>query len=125
MGWVRIEATIGDDPVLHACGLAFTSDTIQFGAARAAHPIQLDEPRRHRDFIGASLDHAMWFHRPGKADEFHLYDFTSHGLTGGRGLVIGQLFSAGGTHVASIAQEVLLRYIGDRPTEPPGSEPVL
>ena len=125
MGWVRIEATIGDDPVLHACGLAFTSDTIQFGAARAAHPIQLDEPRRHRDFVGASLDHAMWFHRPGKADEFHLYDFTSHGLTGGRGLVIGQLFSAGGTHVASIAQEVLLRYIGDRPTEPPGSEPVL
>ena len=55
----------------------------------------------------------MWFHRPGRADRFHLYDFSSHGLTGGRGLVTGQLFSADGTHVASIAQEVLLRYIGE------------
>lgn len=113
MGWVRLLDEVGDDPVLHACGLAFTSDTIQFGAARAAHPIRVAEERHHKDFIGASLDHAMWFHRPGRADRFHLYDFTSHGLTGGRGLVTGQLFSADGTHVASIAQEVLLRYIGE------------
>lgn len=113
-GWVKIEDQIGDDPVLHACGLAFTSDSIQFGAARSAHPVQLDREQYHEDFIGASLDHAMWFHRPAQADEFHLYDFRSHGLTGGRGLVTGQLFSADGVHVASIAQEVLLRYIGDR-----------
>jgi len=113
MGWVRLVTDIGDDPTLHACGLAFSSDTVQFGAARAAHPVEVADERQHRDFIGASLDHAMWFHRPGRADEFHLYDFTSHGLIGGRGLVTGQLFDEAGVHVASVAQEVLLRFIGD------------
>lgn len=117
MGWVRLTQELGDDPVMHACGLAFTSDTIQFGAARSAHPIQVSGDRHHTDFIGASLDHAMWFHRPGRADRHHLYDFTSHGLTGGRGLVTGQLFSSDGTHVASIAQEVLLRHVGPQPSE--------
>jgi len=113
MGWVRLVTDIGDDPLLHACGLAFTSDTVQFGAARAAHPVEVADERQHRDFIGASLDHAIWFHRPGRADKFHLYDFTSHGLIGGRGLVTGQLFDEAGVHVASVAQEVLLRFIGD------------
>jgi acyl-CoA thioesterase-2 len=112
-GWVRIIDEIGDSPILHACGLAFTSDSIQFGAARATHPEQVERERHHDVFIGASLDHAMWFHRPTQADEFHLYEFDSHGLIGGRGLVSGQLFSAEGVHVASVAQEVLLRYIGD------------
>ena len=112
-GWVRIEDEIGESDILHACGLAFTSDSIQFGAARRTHPIQVSREQHHDVFIGASLDHAMWFHRPTRADRFHLYEFRSHGLTGGRGLVSGQLFSADGVHVASIAQEVLLRYIGD------------
>jgi acyl-CoA thioesterase-2 len=113
-GWVRISTPLGDDPTIHTCGLAFTSDTIQFNSARSAHPIRFDSQEEHqKNFVGASLDHAMWFHRPMRADAFHFYDFVSHGLRGGRGLVTGQLFSEDGIHVASIAQEVLLRYVGD------------
>ena len=60
-------------------------------------------------FIGASLDHAIWFHRPAPADEWQLHEFRSHGLNGGRGLSIGEIFAADGTHVATVAQEALLR----------------
>jgi acyl-CoA thioesterase-2 len=60
-------------------------------------------------FIGASLDHAIWFHRPAPADEWQLHEFRSHGLNGGRGLSIGEVFAADGTHVATVAQEALLR----------------
>ncbi|MEZ5280075.1 MAG: thioesterase family protein [Acidimicrobiales bacterium] len=113
-GWIRITTPMGDDPGLHTCGLAFTSDTVQFGSINSSHPVERDRSKRHDErFIGASLDHAMWFHRPARADEFHLYEFESHGLVGGRGLAIGNLFSSDGTHVATIAQEVLMRYVGD------------
>jgi acyl-CoA thioesterase II len=110
MGWVRIidpmpDATERD----HVCGLAFTSDTIQFNAARSLHPIQVAQDKYQETFMGASLDHAMWFHRPARADEWHLYQWDCHGLTGARGMTVGNLFAADGTHVASIAQEVLLR----------------
>ena len=57
----------------------------------------------------ASLDHTIWFHRPIRADEWHLHDFTCHTFVGGRGLSIGHLFTSSGAHAATIAQEVLLR----------------
>ena len=57
----------------------------------------------------ASLDHAMWFHRPTRADEWHLFDWDCHGLSGSRGMTVGNLFAPDGSHVATIAQEVLLR----------------
>ncbi|MCP4958297.1 MAG: acyl-CoA thioesterase II [Actinomycetia bacterium] len=113
-GWIRITTPMEDDPLLHACGLAFTSDTVQFGAINSSHPIEQDRSKGHDErFVGASLDHGMWFHRPARADQFHLYEFESHGIVGGRGLAIGNVFSSDGTHVATIAQEVLMRYIGD------------
>ena len=65
----------------------------------------------------ASLDHSIWFHRPVKADEWHLHDFTCHSYGGGRGLAIGHVFSPDGVHVATVAQEVLLR---DRRNEQTG-----
>jgi acyl-CoA thioesterase-2 len=109
MGWVRLTDPLPDDPVLHRCGLAFTSDTIQFGSAHSIHPLQVPPDQHTARFMGASLDHAMWFHRPARADRWHLYQWDCHGLRGARGMTVGNLFTPDGTHVASIAQEVLLR----------------
>lgn len=110
-GWVRLTEEIGDDPVMQACGMAFTSDTIQFSAARNLHPNRVP-PEEYRDkFMGASLDHSLWFQRPVRADDWHLYDIVCDGLVGGRGITIGRVFSPDGTQVATMAQEVLLREL--------------
>ena len=109
MGWVKLIDDLPDDPRLHLCGLAFTSDTVQFDAARSIHPLQVPREQYNESFMGASLDHAMWFHRPTRADGWHLYDWDCHGLTGARGMTVGNLFAPDGTHVATVAQEVLLR----------------
>jgi len=109
MGWVKLIDPIGDDPHLHVCGLAFTSDTIQFPAARSLHPKYTANADTKELFIGASLDHAMWFHRPVRADEWHLYEWECRGLRGARGITVGNLFAQDGSHVASIAQELLQR----------------
>ena len=109
MGWVRLLDDLPDDPRLQICGLAFTSDAIQFDAARSIHPIQAPREEYQEQFMGASLDHAMWFHRPTRADQWHLYEWDCHGLSGARGMTVGNLFAPDGSHVATIAQEVLLR----------------
>jgi acyl-CoA thioesterase-2 len=59
--------------------------------------------------MSASLDHALWFHRPGRADDWTLLDMTGQSFVGSRGLATGLMFSADGTHLATIAQDVLLR----------------
>ena len=107
--WIRLDAEIDDDPVLQACALAFASDAAPSSAARSSHPDSRLDTRDRGMFVGASLDHAIWFHRPSDATAWHWYDMASHGLVGARGLVIGNVFSAAGVHVASVAQEVLLR----------------
>lgn len=109
MGWVKLVDPLSDDPLRHVCGLAFTSDSVQFTAARSIHPLQVPPEEYREKFMGASLDHAMWFHRPARADEWHLYQWDCHGLEGARGMTVGNLFAQDGTHIASIAQEVLLR----------------
>ena len=109
MGWVKLLDNLPDDPLVHVCGLAFTSDTMQFSAARSIHPLQVPQEDYQERFMGASLDHAMWFHRPARADGWHLYDWDCHGLKGARGITVGNLFAPDGSHVASIAQEILLR----------------
>jgi acyl-CoA thioesterase-2 len=60
-------------------------------------------------WFAASLDHTMWFHGEVHADEWHLHDFTMHAFVGGRGLSIGHIFDADGAHIATVAQEVLMR----------------
>ncbi len=115
MGWVRLVDPLADDPRLHVCGLAFTSDTVQFDAARSIHPLQVPREKYHETFMGASLDHAMWFHRPTRADQWHLFNWDCHGLMGARGMTVGNLYSPDGVHVATIAQEVLLRERRPRP----------
>jgi acyl-CoA thioesterase-2 len=101
--WARFPESLGDDPRLQACGLAYLSDVNPMAAVHKAHP------QDHDVLMGASLDHAMWFHRPARADDWVLLDMTGHGMLGSRGLATGPVFDADGTHIATIAQEGLLR----------------
>ena len=99
--WVRVREPLPDDLAMHACALAFISDMGVVGSARA--------PNSTAGFGGASLDHAVWFHRPVRADDWLLFSvdpLTNHGA---RGLAKGTMHTRDGTLVASIAQEALLR----------------
>ncbi len=108
--WLKMTTPMGDDPLLHACALAYESDDLPTDAVVSLHP---DRPA-HRDFehypfFSASLDHSIWFHRPFRADEWLLHDLTSHALMSSRGLALGHVFTADGLHVATVTQEALLR----------------
>jgi acyl-CoA thioesterase-2 len=104
MAWVRYPAGLPDDPRLHACALAYLSDVNPMSAVHRSFP---EEPEG--GLMGASLDHAMWFHRPTRADGWLLVDMTAHGMIRSRGLATGTVFHPDGAHIASIAQEGLLR----------------
>lgn len=111
--WMKVAADLGDDQLLHRCWLAYLSDDLPTDAVRMVHPelgSDWDSVEQGTVF-GASLDHTIWFHRPVRADRWHLHDVTCHAYVGGRGLVIGHLFGEDGTHVATIAQEALLRKV--------------
>ena len=103
LAWMKVNAPLADDQLLHRCWLAYLSDDLPTDSVRAATGIR-DEGR-----FTASLDHTMWFHRQMRADEWHLHDFTCHAFVGGRGLAIGHVFAADGVHLATVAQEVLMR----------------
>jgi acyl-CoA thioesterase II len=107
--WMRITERLGDDPLLHACGIAYMSDDLPTEPLRVLHPLWTPEPADEPRFMSVSLDHAVWFHRRARADAWHLEDFLAGGLTGARGLTTGNLFAADGTHIATVAQEALLR----------------
>ena len=103
LAWMKVTEPLGEDQLLHRCWLAYLSDDLPADATRTA--IALADV----GMFVASLDHSIWFHRPVKADQWHLHDFTCHSYGGGRGLAIGHVFSSDGVHVATVAQEVLLR----------------
>jgi len=108
--WGRFPLPLGDDTRLHPCALAYLSDMNAMDAvssSRAGGPPSGGPGAS--DFMGASLDHAVWFHRPVRADEWLLMDMTGHGLIRTRGLATGHVFDSKGVHVATIAQEGLLR----------------
>ena len=111
--WMRMSEPVADDPLVQACALAYLSDDLPTEAAVNDHPARFDvgpeEGAFDRVFMSASLDHAIWFHRRIDAAEWHLHDLRSRGLTGSRGLASGEIFSADGTHAATVTQEVLLR----------------
>lgn len=107
--WLRLAADVGDDPVLNACALAYLSDDLPTDAVVARHPNRPRNDAPERVFWNASLDHAIWFHRPLRAADWHLHDVTCRGLFGPRGLAIGSVFDRAGGHVATLAQEVLTR----------------
>lgn len=115
--WLRLnrkpEISADADPVAatrHAiAGLAFLSDGVPTGAVRAAHPIQVPRAKIRETFVGASLDHTVYVHRPVDPYDWLVADMRCHGLVGGRGVSVGNLYDANGTHALTIVQEVLLR----------------
>jgi len=112
--WIRITADIGDDPADHQSALSFMSDAAPSRTARSPHPEFLNDISDRSRFQGASLDHAVWFHRPSDPRDWHWFDMRSHGMSGGRGLVTGDVLRHDGLHVATIAQQVLLRLRRDQ-----------
>ena len=103
--WMRTRRTLPDEPWMHRAALAYMSDlTIQESVLRA-HGVPWATP----GMKVASLDHAMWWHRPGRVDEWMLYVQESPSARSGRGLATGRLFQQDGTLVASVAQEIMVR----------------
>lgn len=109
--WMRLAENLGDDPILAACALAFLSDDLPTDAVVALHPNRPPRGSNERRFWSASLDHAIWFQHVTPASDWHLHDFTCHGLTGARGLSVGSIFDRTGRQVATVVQEVLIRPV--------------
>ena len=105
--WFRHRDPLPDDHVLHICALAYMSDLTLLGSAQVNHA----DVRKH--LMVASLDHAMWFMRPFRADEWLLYDQSSPSACGGRALTQGKIFTQTGEMVAAVMQEGLTRYQRD------------
>jgi acyl-CoA thioesterase-2 len=105
--WFRHRDPLPDDPVLHICALAYMSDLTLLGSAQVIHL----EERAHLQV--ASLDHAMWFMRSFRADEWLLYDQSSPSACSGRSLTQGKIFNQYGEMVAAVMQEGLTRYKRD------------
>jgi len=103
--WIRIAGRLPDDPAAHRAALAFLSDMTLLDTGLAAHGFSVSDP----EFQVASLDHALWFHRPCRADEWLLYVQDSPNSGGSRALTRGLLYSRAGALVASVALEGLIR----------------
>lgn len=103
--WMRADGVLPDDPLLHVCVLTYASDMTLLDSVLARHAIApgLD------DLAMASLDHAMWFERPFRADEWLLYSTRTPSASGGRGLATGRFFTADGRLVCSVVQEGMIR----------------
>lgn len=106
MIWIRAAGTLPDDPVLHQAVLAYASDFTLLDTSLIAHGKLLFDP----DVQLASLDHALWFHRPFRADEWMLYVQDSPSAHGARGFCRGSVYSRDGVLIASVAQEGLVRH---------------
>src|SRR5438034_10355879 len=103
--WIRATGKLPDEPAIHQCVLAYASDMTLLDSALIPHGRTVFE----KTLMAASLDHALWFHRPFRADEWLLYTHDSPNLSGSRGFARGLIFAGDGTLVASVAQEGLLR----------------
>jgi acyl-CoA thioesterase-2 len=103
--WFRLIDRCPDDPVLHRCLLAYMSDYHLLETATLPHGLSY----RSGEVTLASIDHAMWFHRPVRVDEWLLYALVSPSSSGSRGLAFGRIFDQAGRLVASTAQEGLMR----------------
>ena len=103
--WLRTVSALPDGAALHAAVLAYASDLTILGTALRPHGIGFENP----ELITASIDHAMWFHRPARADEWLLHDQDTPSASGGRGLGRGRMFDQQGRLVATTVQEGLMR----------------
>ena len=103
--WMRAVAPIGDEARMHQVILAYASDMNLLSTAMRPHGVAWQTP----GLQSASLDHAMWFHKPSNFNDWHLYTQDSPSASGGRGFVRGAIYDAQGELVASVAQEGLMR----------------
>ena len=106
---MRANGTLPDDPLLHACVVAYASDMTLLDSIVLPHR----DAVMGGGLMMASLDHAMWFHRTFRADEWFLYDQESPSAGGARGLAAGHIFRVDGTLAVSVVQEGLVRTITD------------
>jgi acyl-CoA thioesterase II len=107
--WMRADGRLPDDDLLHVCVLAYASDMTLLDSVLVRHGVYWGFDK----VIGASLDHALWFHRPFRADEWFLYESVSPSASGARGLATGRFFAQDGTLIATVVQEGLLRIVPD------------
>ncbi|PRY50604.1 acyl-CoA thioesterase-2 [Geodermatophilus tzadiensis] len=106
--WFRVAGRLPEDPAVHAAALTFVTDLTLLSAGLA----RVGGGWGGR-YVGASLDHAVWFHAPVRADEWFLYETDSPAASSGRALCFGSIWTADGTHVATVAQEGLIRSLGE------------
>jgi acyl-CoA thioesterase-2 len=104
--WMRIDEPLGDAPGVHSAGLAYLSDSTLVDHVVLPHGRRWQDPR----LTGASLDHAMWFHRPCRTDAWLLFDQRAETTAGARGLASGRFFDRAGRLVATCLQEGLTRW---------------
>ncbi|HEV7524004.1 MAG TPA: acyl-CoA thioesterase II [Acidimicrobiia bacterium] len=105
--WFRADGKLPDDPLLHACVVAYASDLTLLDTAVMSHAHSWDDDR----FMIASLDHAMWFHRPLRADEWLLYHQKSPSAQGARGIAEGFIYRHDGALAVTVIQEGLIRPV--------------
>jgi acyl-CoA thioesterase-2 len=110
MVWLRVDGDLPDDPLLHVCLMTYASDMTLLDSVLLAHGLSWADGRT----TGASLDHAMWFHGPFRADRWLLYAQDSPVARGSRGLARGEVYTSDGNLVVSVVQEGLVRT--SRPT---------
>jgi acyl-CoA thioesterase II len=103
--WLRVNGELPDDPLLHVCLMTYASDLTLLDTVLLEHGVSWYDGQTS----GASLDHAMWFHRPFRAGQWLLYAQESPIAYGARGLARGEVFTAGGDLVVSVVQEGLIR----------------
>jgi acyl-CoA thioesterase-2 len=106
--WLRVNGELPDDPLLHVCLMTYASDLTVLDTVL----LDLGLSWHNGTAIGASLDHAMWFHRPFRADQWLLYAQQTTSASGARGLARGEVFTEGGDLVVSVVQEGLIRTPG-------------
>ncbi|HUF34214.1 MAG TPA: acyl-CoA thioesterase II [Acidimicrobiales bacterium] len=106
--WLRADGRLPDDQLLHTCVLTYASDMTLLDTALLPHGRSWQDG----ELMMASLDHAMWFHRPFRVDEWLLYDQDTPSASGARGLSRGLIFTADGHLAVSVVQEGLIRAIG-------------
>ncbi|CAN5617338.1 acyl-CoA thioesterase II [soil metagenome] len=114
--WLRSHGAMPDSPPAHQAALAYVSDYGLLAAAVQPHGLHI----RSRNLQAATLDHAIWFHRPFRLDEWLLYTMDSPAAAGARGFTRGSVYTRDGRLVASVAQEGLLR-VHEKEAAPPGT----
>jgi len=111
--WMRVDEDLPDDPLLHACLFLYASDLCMADAVTNQHPIVWEDLIASRGLFGASLDHGFWLHVPARIDRWLLHVQESTVAADGRGYATGRFFDRAGTLVASVAQEIFIKEMGE------------